>query len=219
MFLHYVTCHAHCNLLPRLAVTGDSVSFFLNISRIDEMSPDYDITLLATLFHPSESLWNTTFDPMDIASTSQSPNRTETVLNLAPLRYVMESAVVNGFMITIDRSQLQLELQGVVGAEAYTIGYIQLHGSVEFQSVPTNGRLYEEPAIFPKVFIRNVEFTFDLVSTTLEMTEGNLVALNEVAIWEANISRVTGLPANLSLLIELNNAILNITDVHIVRTG
>lgn len=183
------------------------------------MSPDYDISLQATIFHPSERVWNiTTFDPMDIALT----NGTETVLNLMPLRYVIENVLdpFDGSMMMIDHSQLQLEFRGVLGTGAYTNSFIQPLGSIEFQSVPTNGHLYEEPIIFPKVFIRNAELTFDLVSTTSEISKENLVVLNEVAVWEANISSVTGPPANLSLLVELNNnAFLNITDVTVASIG
>lgn len=204
-----------------MAVAGDSVSFFLNISRTDETAPVYSISLLATILHPSEDVWNTTFDPLESLSVTPSPNGTLTVLNLTRLSYTIESAVdpLDSSVITIDRSQLSLEFQGVLGAVAYTVGFIQLHGSIEFQSTPTNGYVYVEPITFPRVFIRNAEFTFDLLSTSSEMTEGDFVVLRETAIWQASISFITGPLANLSLLVELNDTFLSITDVDIIQIG
>lgn len=204
-----------------MAVAGDAVSFFLNISRTDETAPVYNISLLVTIFHPLEDVLNATFDPLGTISVSQSTNETATVLNLTQLSYTMENIVdpMDSSAVTIDRSKLPLEFQGILSSDAYTRGFIQPRGSIEYQSTPTNGHVYVEPITFPSVFIRNTEFAFDLLSTSLQTTESDLVVLRETAIWQANISRISGPSANLTLLVELNDTFLNIADVEIKQIG
>lgn len=202
----------------RVAVAMDAVSFFLNISRADETVPVYDISLLLTIFHPLEGVLNATFDPLETISISQSTNETETVLNLTQLSYTVVDPM-DSSVTMVDRSRLPLVFLGVLSSEAYTSGSIQLYGSIQYQSSPSNGHVYVEPITFPRIFIRNAEFAFYLVSTSLLMTEDNLVVLRETAVWRANITRVSGPSANLTLLVELNDTFLNIADVEIQQIG
>jgi hypothetical protein len=183
------------------------------------MDPVYNIILQAAILHPPRDVWNATFDSSDVVSTTMSANDTETMLNLTPLRYATETIFVNGLGISVDHSQLSLRFEGVIGALAYTAGFIQLHGDIEFQSSPSNGHVYEGPIIFPKVFIRNLQFTFDLVSTSSDRSDGDLVLFRESALWLANISLIAGPVEDLRLLIELNDTYLNITEVKVTQIG
>lgn len=79
--------------------------------------------------------------------------------------------------------------------------------------------MYTELITFPEVFVRNVEFSFELLSTSSGVTNGSLVVEGERAVWQSNISSIAGPRANLSLTVELNEVHLNITDVEIVYIG
>lgn len=192
-----------------MARIGDSVTFSLNITRTDERLPVYSISLLAGIFHPLESVLNTTFDPSKITLIDRFSNETLTMLSLAQLSYSTENAV-------IDHSRLLLDFEGVITSVVY---FIQLRGFLKFQSTPTNGYTYDESITFPEVFIRNVEFLFNLLSSSSELTEGALVVLREETVWVASLNQVAGPSANLSLLVELNDTNLNITNVAVVQIG
>lgn len=198
------------HFLNRLVCAGDSVSFRLNVVRTDETQPVYDITLMIDIFHPIESILDTSFDPGTTTPIDRNETTITTLLNSTRLSYSVDMDL---------SSSLTFEFGGVVGAMAYTVGFIQLHGVIEYQSIPTNGQVYVQPVdTFPRIHIRNVELFFDLLSTNLEVTEGAVVEVREEAIWRASIEDIAGPSADLILLVE-RNIYLNITDVLIAQIG
>lgn len=191
----------------RVVLAGDSVSFRLSVARTDETQPVYDITFTTDICHPIESILDTSFDPCTTAVINRNETTITTLLNSTLLSYS-------------DLSSVTIEFGGVVGALAYTVGFIQLRGVIEYRSVPTNGQVYVQPITFSRIHIRNVEFSFSLLSTSLEVTEGTVLEVGEEAIWRATIENIAGPSADLILLVlSERNIFLNIIDVQIALLG
>ena len=176
----------------------------LTVARTDETEPQYDITYVTEIFHPIESILDTSFDRETTALINRNETTITTSLNPTQLSYPQLSSRT-------------IEFGGVIGAMAYTAGFIQLHGVIEYQSVPTNGQEYMQPITFSRIHIRNVESFFSLLSTSLEETEGALLLVGEEAVWRVNIENIAGPNADLIVLVGLSerNIYLNITNVQI----
>lgn len=185
-----------------MTIIGDAITFGLNVSRADAVTPAYDITLALVLFLPLEDILNASIDPEAVVMISQSSNGSQTTLNLTQLTYTAGA----------DRSDSLFSFSSVIGRLAYVVPFIQLNGILEYQSMPSNGRVYNEPIIFPAVFVRNAELTFDLQSTSLDVTNGSLLVLGEVAVRRASIRNVVGGSADLTLLVELDGLQLIISN-------
>ncbi|WP_424626374.1 hypothetical protein [Achromobacter marplatensis] len=191
------------------------VTFSLSISRTDGTTPEYDIALLVGVIHPNgTSVLSLNFGESiasvqaSVPAQSSSSNETLTTLTLPQLSYRVA-----------DRATLSLDFVGVVGLTAYTYGPIQLSGYIEYQSTPTNGYSYSTAVTFPEVLVRNAELNLDLLATSLERTEGNVLVLREVADLEVRIDQIVGPGGNLTLSVEMNDTYLNIIDAEVVEIG
>ena len=116
---------------------------------------------------------------------------------------------------------LQTVFNGRIGGLAYTVRFIELRGTIDYQSDPSNGHMYREYITFPRVYLRHAEFSLELISTDLEITEGNLLVTGERALCRASITNIInfGPVADLVVEIELNGIYLNITSTTVTHTG
>ncbi len=189
---------------------GDSVTFSLSVTRTDDTFPVYNIILTASIYHPIEEVMVANFDPMLITTISHETNQSKTTLNLPQLSYA-----------TMEASMLQIAFNGTFASLAYTVPFIQLHGLIEYQSSPTNGHAYSEQITFPKVFVRDADFSLELINTSLELTNGLLLVEGEEALFRANITNIInfGPSTDLNLLVEVNGTYLYINSTEIVRIG
>ena len=190
-----------------IARIGETVTFSLSIEREDNTHPDYDITLSVVISQPVEDIINVLFDPAMVTSNTPFPGGINTTLTLDQLSY------------TMNFPSLILEFDGVVGELGGIEQPVQLSGYIEYQSNPSNGRTYSEPIAFPDLYIRDLDFNFSLLSTSLNLTDGPLVVVNEVTVCRAQFRNIVGPSANLNLLVELNDVHMNITDAEIVHIG
>lgn len=188
---------------------GDSVVFSLRISRTDVTFPVYAITLTAAMYHPLDEVMKASFDRELIASTIHQRNETRTTLNLAQLDYRSEQ-----------NSVLQTNFIGFIGSLVFTVRYIEIRGIIEYQSDPSNGHVYHQSITFPRVYFRHAEFSLELNSTSLEMTEGNLLVVGERATYRASVTNIFnfGPPGDLVVVMEANGTYLNITTTDVVHT-
>jgi hypothetical protein len=189
---------------------GDSITFSLNISRTDAMFPTYVITLLAVIHHPlNNRVMDAIFSSGQVISTLQEGNETRSTLDLPELNYELEQG-----------STLQITFFGLIGDLAFTVQYIELYGTIDYQSDPFNGHTYDQDITFPRVYLRHADFSLNLISTTFEETEDNLLISGEGALCRASTTNIInfGPAANLVILIEVNGTYFNITstDVHTV---
>ncbi len=67
--------------------------------------------------------------------------------------------------------------------------------------------------------ITRPEFLFYLFNTSLNITDHLLLVVGEVAVCRALIYNVVGPQSNLTLLVEVENPNLIITDIEIVHVG
>lgn len=175
------------------------------------MFPTYVITLLVAIYHPlNNQVMEAVFSIGQIISTSQEGNETRTTLDLPELNYELEQ----GFT-------LQREFSGLIGDLAYTVPYIELYGRIEYQSTPSNGHIYHQDIIFPRVYLRHAEFVLSLISTSFEETEDDLLIFGERALCRASITNIInfGPVVDLVVLIEVNSTYLNITSTDVVHIG
>lgn len=187
----------------------DNIIYSLKVSRTDAMTPNYDISLIAVLFLPLESILDPSFDPEVIISVDPQSNGSTFTLTLSQLSYT-----------PIDHSSLLFEFLCVIGSAAVSLPYInELYGFVEYQSIPSNGYEYVQPIVFPRVFVRNAEFTFELLNTSLDLTTTSSLVVNEEAIFRAVISNITGPSADLVFSVRLNGIYVEATNVVVVSVG
>ena len=192
----------------RIVRVGDNVTFGLSISRTDEMMPTYDILLTAVLVLPPASVLDPLFDPAEVTSVTSHPNGITYTLTLTPLSYTPMSA-----------SSLFFSFPCRTEALAVSVPYIEIGGHVEYESLPSNGYQYTQPVLFPRIYVREVDFTFELLNTSVELTDLNLLVLDEEAVFRAHISNVTGPSADLVLRVNLDDLYVEITGINILSVG
>ena len=193
--------------LFRIVQIGETITYSVSIERADNTHPDYNITLLVVISLPVEDIINVFFDPAMVTSNTSFPGGINSTLTLDQLSY------------TMNFPRLILEFDGVVGELGGIEQPVQLSGYIEYQSNPSNGRAYSEPIAFPDLYIRDLNFSFSLLSTSFGLTEGSQVVVNEVTVYRAHFSNIIGPSANLSLLVEVDGVYMNITDAEIVHIG
>ena len=174
------------------------------------MFPTYVITLLTAIYHPLNQVMEAFFSQEQIISTLQEDNEIRTTLDLPELNYELEQGftVETGFF-------------GLIGDLAFSIPYIELYGTIDYQSNPSNGHIYRQDITFPRVYLRHADFVLNLISTTFEETEDNLLVFGERALCRASTTNIInfGPVANLVILIEVNGTYLNITSTDAVHIG
>lgn len=170
----------------------------------------YRITLLAAIYHPLDGVMVAVFEFGLVASTQHEADGIRTDLNLPELNYESE----DGFM-------LRRTISGFIGNLAYTVPYIELHGIIDYQSIPSNGHTYREQITFPRVYLRHAEFSLYLVSTSLEQTENNLLIAGERALCRASITNIInfGPAADMVVFIEVNEIYLSIISTELFHVG
>ena len=190
-----------------IARIGETITFSLSIEREDNTHPDYDITLSVVISLPVEDIINVIFDPAMVISNISFPGGINATLALDQLSYSMNfPRLIFGF-------------DGIVGELGGIKQPVRLSGYIEYQSDPSNGHMYSEFIAFPDLYIRDLDFNFSLLSTSLDLTDGPLVVVNEVSVCRAQFRNIVGPSANLNLLVELNDVHMNITDAEIVHIG
>ncbi len=181
---------------------GDAVIFNLSISRTDETIPVYGITLTAVIYHPFEEVLITLFDPAMVASIENDLDEVRTTLALPQLNYNnLEEPAVG------DQSTFLLTFNGTVNSLAYTVLSIQLEGQISFETAPTNGHQYCEMFSFPEIFIRDANFSLELISTSFDSTQGPALIQDEEALFRASVTDIHnfGESANLTLSLEIDD--------------
>ena len=177
---------------------------------MDATFPVYDITLITNLYHPLDEVLNVTFNPSLIDAVNVMANEVKITLNPLELSYSPAGS-----------DTLEITFAGSVQSLAYAVPSIQLQGTVEFQSFPSNGHTYNQPVSFQEVLVRHAEIFVELVSTSMELTEGTLLVLEEEALFRATITNIVNFgPSNdLMLMIRVNGTYLNIMSTEIVQIG
>ncbi len=174
------------------------------------MFPVYAITLITAVYHPLDQVMVASFDREHIDSVIRQPNESKTTLNLARLVYGSEQDSI-----------LQIIFLGFIGGLAYTVPYIEPRGTIDYQSDPSNGHLYRSHITFPRVYLRHAEYSLELISTSLESTEGNLLVIGERALCRASVTNIInfGPAADLAVALQVNGTYLNITSTQVSHVG
>ena len=176
------------------------------------MLPTYAISLTAAIYHPLDEVMVASFERDLINSSAREANEFRTTLSLSQLDYRSEQS-----------SMLQVVFDGSIRGLAFTVPYIELRGTVDYQSDPSNGHIYREDITFQRVYLRHAELSLELISTTFEMTTKNLLVVGEEALCRATVSNIINfepaLAVDLVVLMEVNGTYLNITSINVIHTG
>lgn len=80
-------------------------------------------------------------------------------------------------------------------------------------------RVFRFTEDFRDVYLTHLNMTFSLISTSLDVTDGNIITFEEIATWHVVIGDVVGPAQNLTVNILSRNEILNITGVSVLSIG
>ncbi len=80
-------------------------------------------------------------------------------------------------------------------------------------------RVFSFADTFHDVYLTNLKMAFSLVSTSLELTNRNIITFNEIATWHVAILDIVGPAQNMTVNIASRNVILSITGLSVLLTG
>ncbi len=72
---------------------------------------------------------------------------------------------------------------------------------------------------FRNVYIANLNMVLSLVSTSLQVTNGNVITFGETSTWHVTISELVGPVQNITVTISSSNVLLDVTGLSVLSIG
>ncbi len=200
------TIHIICSLFYRLVDIGFIVVYNLSLTySMQPDQPDEVIIINATAFLPSflDLLPNNL-----VEQTTQYSDRNG--LEYTAIHFV--SLQKN------TASDILLSVPVVVTSNSANRTVILANSEISY-AYSSIERVFGFVEDFRNVYIANLNMVLSLVSTSLQVTNGNVITFGETSTWHVTISELVGPVQNMTVTIFSSNVLLDVAELSVLSIG